>query len=68
MTLLEVDRLYFNCHKTTMMNFGGLYLVSLKFLKTQKATKTPENEDDAYLKCTVTVRLNYEKLLKKWQI
>ena len=48
-----------------MMNFGGLYLVSLKFLKTQKATKTPKNEHDACLKCTVTVRLNYEKLLKK---
>ena len=48
-----------------MMNFGGLYLVSHKFLKTQKATKTPKNEHDACLKCTVTVRLNYEKLLKK---
>ena len=54
----RVDLLHYDVHKIR----GGSYIDSPEWLKNEKATINPKNNDDKCFKYTLTVALNYEQI------
>ena len=54
----RVNLLHYDVHKIR----GGSYIDSPEWLKNEKATINPKNNDDKCFKYTLTVALNYEQI------
>ena len=59
----NADLLYYKLHKISLYR-GGSYIDSPKWLKNQKATINPKNNDDKCFQYTITVALNHEQIKK----
>ena len=59
----SVDSLYYKLHKISL-NRRWSYIDSPKWLKYEKATTNPENNDDTCFQYCVTVALNYQNIEK----
>ena len=57
----ESDSLYYKFHKISL-NLGGSYTDSPKWLKNEKATINPRNNDDKCFQFAVVVILNYQNI------
>ena len=57
----SVDILYYNLNKI-ILNRGGSYIDSLKWLKNKKGTINPKNNDDKCFQYVITVALNYQSI------
>ena len=60
----SIDLLHFNLPKLSL-NRGGLYIDSAKWLKSEKTTINPKNDDDKCFQGALTVELNYGQIKKK---
>ena len=59
----SVDSLYYKLHKISL-NRRWSYIDSPKWLRNEKATTNPENNDDTCFQYCVTVALNYQNIEK----
>ena len=59
----SVDSLYYKLHKISL-NRKWSYADSPKWLRNEKATTNPENNDDTCFQYCVTVALNYQNIEK----
>ena len=57
----NVDSLYYKLHKTSL-NRGGSYIDSRKWLKNEKVTINPKNNDDKCFQYVLTDALNHEQI------
>ena len=57
----SVNLLYYKLHKISL-NRGGLYVESPEWLKNEKATINPKNNDDKCFQYAVTFALNYKQI------
>ena len=57
----SVDLLYYNLNKVSLSR-GRTYMDSLKWLKNEKATINPKNNDGKCFQYALTVALNYEQI------
>ena len=58
-----IDFLYYDFNKTSI-NRGGSYINSPKWLKDQKSTINPKNNDHKCFQYAVTLALNLDKIKK----
>ena len=59
----NIDSLYYKLHKISL-NRGGSYIDSPKWLKNNKATINPKNNDDKCFQYALTVVSNHEQIKK----
>ena len=59
----SVHLMYYKCHKVNFRR-GSSYIDSPDWIKKEKATTNPKNEDDKFFQYGVTVALNYVEI--KW--
>ena len=57
----SADSLQYYIHKISL-NRGGSYIDSSDWIKHERATINPKNEDNRYFKYAVTLRLNHENI------
>ena len=57
----SVDALHYN-HNEISLNRGGSYIDSPEWLKSEKTTINPKNNDDKCFQCTLTVALSHEQI------
>ena len=57
----SVDALHYN-HNEISLNRGGLYIDSPEWLKNEKTTINPKNNDDKCFQCALTVALSHEQI------
>ena len=57
----SVDALYYDLNKISLSR-GGSYIDSPKWLKNNKATINPQNNDDKCFQYAATVALNHEQI------
>ena len=62
----SIDLLHYNLHKISL-NRSGWYIDYPKWLKNNKATINPKNNDDNCFQYAVTVSLNYLNIQKEYQ-
>ena len=62
----SVDALYYNLNKISL-SIGGSYIDSTKWLKSNKATVNPKNNDEKCFQYALTVAFNYEQIIKHSQ-
>ena len=60
----SADLLHYHFQKTSLNNKGGLYIDSPKWLKNNKATINPKNDDNNCFQHVLTVALNYQNIKK----
>ena len=59
----SVDALYYRLHKTSL-NRGGSYIDSPEWLKNNKATINPKNNDDKCFQYAIPLALNHQYIKK----
>ena len=59
----NVDSLYYKLHRISLKR-GGSYIDSRKWLKNNKATINPKNNNDKCFQYALTVALNYKQIKK----
>ena len=59
--------MHYNLHKISL-NRGGSFIDSPEWLKNEKSTINPKNNDNKCFQYVLTVALNYEKAKKNLQI
>ena len=59
--------MHYNLHKISL-NRGGSFIDSPEWLKNEKSTINPKNNDNKCFQYVLTVALNYEKTKKNLQI
>ena len=59
--------MHYNLHKISL-NRGGSFIDSPEWLKNEKSTINPKNNDNKCFQYALTVALNYEKTKKNLQI
>ena len=57
----SVQSMYYKCHKVTFER-GNPYIASPDWIKNQKGTVNPKNEDHICFQCAATFELNYEEI------
>ena len=58
--------MHYNLHKISL-NWGGSFIDSPEWLKNEKSTINPKNNDNKCFQYVLTVALNYEKTKKNLQ-
>ena len=60
----SADLLHYHFQKTSLNNKGGSYIDSPKWLKNNKATINPKNNDNNCFQHALTFVLNYQNIKK----